>query len=110
VSLSVQGNVSEDAVSSRDDVAAAYSCAQAALGECRQALPSRRSLAQAPMQGTADPIQPDCTQLCKLHTGHQRDTSDDSKHLCAAFCSRTAEQFAKAIIIHNFMRGKAKHG
>ena len=110
VSLSVQGNVTEDAISSRDDVTAAYSCAQAALGERRQALPSRHSLAQTLMQGTTDSIQPDCTQLCELHTGHQCDTNDNNKHLYAAFCSRTAEMFAKTVIIHNFMQGKAKHG
>lgn len=106
----MQGNVTEDAISSRDDVTAAYSHAQAAVGEHRQALPSRHSLAQTLMQGTTDPIQPDCTQPCKLHTGHQCDTSDNNKHLCAAFCSRTAEGSAKTIIIHNFMQGKAKSG
>lgn len=71
-------------------------------GGCRQALPSRHCLAQTLMQGTTGPIQPDCTQLCKLHAGHQCDTNDNNKHLCAAFCSRTD--------IHNFMQGKAKCG
>lgn len=103
-------NVAEDAVSSRDDVTDAYSCARAALGEHRQALPSRHSLAQTLMRGTTDPMQPACTQLCKLRAGHQCDTNDNNKHLCAAFCSRAAEGFAKTIIIHNFMQGKAKCG
>lgn len=70
VSLSVQRNVTEDPISSRDDVTAAYRCVQAALGERRQALPSGHSLAQTLKQGTMDPIDLDCTQLCKLHTGH----------------------------------------
>lgn len=41
VSLSMQGNVTEDAVSSGDDVTDAHSCAQAAPG-VQEALPSRR--------------------------------------------------------------------
>lgn len=110
VSPSMQGNVTEDAISSRDDVTAAYSCAQAALGERRQALPSRHSLAQTQVQGTTDPIQPDSVQPCTLHTGHQRDTNDNNKHLHAVFCSRTAEGFAKTIVICNCMQGKAKSG
>lgn len=80
---------------------------QAALGACRQAFPSRHSLAPALMQGATDPIQPDCTQPCKLHTGHHCDTSDNSnKHLCAVLCSRTAERFEKTIISHILCKGK----
>lgn len=106
VSLSMQGNVTEDAISSRDDVTAAHSCAQAAPGgagrHCPAGTASRHCLAQTLMQGTTGPMQPDCTQLCKLRAGHQCDTNDNNKHLRAAFCSRTD--------VHNFMQGKAKCG
>lgn len=102
----MQRNVTEDAASSGDDVTAAHSCLQAALGRDRQASPGMHSLTPALMQGTVDPIQPDGVQLYKLHTACQCDTSDE--HLCSVFCSRTAEWLATAIIILDFMQAKLK--
>lgn len=50
VSLSMQGNVTEDAVSSRDDVTAAHSCAQAAPGGAGRHCPA--GTAQQALPGT----------------------------------------------------------